>query len=237
MFKPLLLVTTLSFAMANAAYADEPIIDIESAMGAIKVGTDGVSIKADGTGGVNINTKGSDPNKVCGETKLPRVVIHAKMAPLSVSAGSVEAQAAKAISDAGLKTKVAQTPVAVCLISNAGELRADLSRLNMGRLDVHSAAGTVEVIIPNSGAPTGRLFTDTGVIDIQVPKGMGVVLNSKKAGLGAITLDGDVARRSDKNRRANFTATTTAGIIQVKQLGAAASNDDDYDVNDPEFWQ
>jgi hypothetical protein len=225
MFKLLMLVTALSFAMANAAYADEPIVDIESAIGSIKVGTDGVSIKADGVGGVNINTKGSDPNKVCAETKLPRVVIQAKMAPLSVGANSVEAQAAKAIADAGLKTKVAQTPVAVCLISNAGELRADLSRLNMGRLDVHSAAGIVYTTLPNTGTPTGRLFTDSGLIDIQVPQGMGVVLSSRNAGLGAITLDGDVARRSDKNRRANFTATTTAGIIQVKQLGASNSDD------------
>jgi hypothetical protein len=201
--------------VAGNAHADEPIVDIKSIVGSVKVGTDGVQIKTDGIGSLSINAKGSDPVNVCGETKMPQVVIQAKMAPLSVNDSSVQAQAEQAIAAAGLKTTVADTVVAVCLISDAGELKADLSGINIGRLDVHAAAGIVNAKMPAKGTPNGRLFTDTGSITIQVPPSMGVVLSGSKAGVGAITLNKAVARQGDKTRRANFNAITHAGIIQI----------------------
>jgi hypothetical protein len=210
--------------IAASAYADEPVADIESVVGSAKVGTDGVEIKTDGVGSVGINTKGSDPAKVCGETKMPQVVIQAKMAPLSVDHASVQAQAEQAIVDAGLKTRLADTAVAVCLISDGGELKTDLSGINIGRLDVHAAAGIVNVKMPSKGTPNGRLFADTGSITIHVPRGMGVVLSGNKAGLGAITLDKAVARQGDKTRRANFNAVTSAGIIQIVPDGENTSD-------------
>jgi hypothetical protein len=214
----------IATSVASAAHADEPIIDINTVMSSVKLGTDGIQIKTDGVGSLSINTKGSDPVKVCGETKMPQVVIQAKMAVLSVNNGSVEAQTEQAIASAGLKTSVADTAVAVCLISDAGELNADLSGINVGRLDVHAAAGTVNAKMPSKGTPNGRLFTDTGSITINVPRGMGVVLSGSKAGLGAITLDKAVARQGDKTRRANFNAVTSAGIIQIVPEGATASD-------------
>jgi hypothetical protein len=215
---------SILLSVVSIAHADEPVVDIESIVGSVKLGTDGIQIKTDGVGSVSINTKGSDPAKVCGETKMPRLVIQAKMAPLSVDNASVQAQAEQAIAAAGLKTALADTAVAVCLISDAGELNVDLSDITIGRLDVHAAAGAVNAKMPSKGTPNGRLFTDTGSITLTVPRGMGVVLSGSKAGLGAITLDKSVARQGDKTHRANFNAVTSAGIIEIVPEGANTSD-------------
>jgi hypothetical protein len=235
MFKRLFFGSMLFIGFVSSIEAkhvkDQPVVDIESVAGSVKVGNDGVSIKADGIGSVNVNAQmdmqNSDPEKVCGDTKLPRIVIHAKMSPITVNADSVQAQAAAAISQAGVKTNVDQTPVAVCLMSDAAGLQVDLGRLNLGRLDVRAAAGTVDAILPGAGTPTGRLVTDTGTITLQVPRSMGVVLSGNKSGYGAVTLDRNVARQGDKTHRANFTATTTAGIIQITPISASENNDED----------
>lgn len=225
MLKSIISVIILSQAIVASVGAqsskDASVIDIESAVGSVKVGTDGVSIKGSGVGKVNINTRGTDPSKVCIANQLPQVVIHVKASVLNVNANSVQAQATDAIKRSGLKSNVSQTPVAVCLISDSAELKADLSRLNLARLDIHSAAGIVKTTLPAAGTPQGKLFTDTGSITVWAPSTMGATLSSSKAGYGAISLDRRVARQGDKTHRANFTATTSAGSINILPVGAS----------------
>lgn len=225
MLKSMLSAMILSQALVASAGAQSskvsPVGGIVNAVGSVKISTDRISVNGSGLGKVSINTRGSDSAKVCITSELPQVVIQAKASVLNVGANSVQTQAADAIKRSGFKTNVSQTPVAVCLISDSAELRADLSRLNLARLDIHSAAGIVEATLPAAGTPKGQLFTDTGSIKVWAPSSMGATFSATKAGFGIISLDPRVARQGDKNHRANFTATTSAGTINVSPVGAA----------------